>query len=54
MNTGSCGGACAGLAYSIVYNYLNKVVAGKRVGDRIFFQGGVAANRAVVSPLRRS
>ncbi len=39
----------AGLAYSIVYNYLNKVVAGKRVGDRIFFQGGVAANRAVVS-----
>ncbi len=39
----------AGLAYSIVYNYLNKVVAGKHVGDRIFFQGGVAANRAVVS-----
>ncbi|HEY6010984.1 MAG TPA: acyl-CoA dehydratase activase-related protein, partial [Nitrospirota bacterium] len=39
----------AGLAYSIAYNYLNKVVAGKRVGDRIFFQGGVAANRAVIS-----
>lgn len=39
----------AGLAYSIAYNYLNKVVAGKRVGDRIFFQGGVAANKAVVS-----
>jgi predicted CoA-substrate-specific enzyme activase len=39
----------AGLAYSIAYNYLNKVVAGKRVGERIFFQGGVAANKAVVS-----
>ncbi|MGC1454979.1 MAG: acyl-CoA dehydratase activase [Nitrospirota bacterium] len=50
MNTGSgVDELTAGLAYSIVYNYLNKVVAGKRVGDRIFFQGGVAANRAVVS-----
>jgi predicted CoA-substrate-specific enzyme activase len=39
----------AGLAYSIVHNYLQKVVAGKRVGERIFFQGGVAANKAVVS-----
>ncbi len=39
----------AGLAYSIAQNYLNKVAAGKRVGDRIFFQGGVAANKAVVS-----
>jgi predicted CoA-substrate-specific enzyme activase len=39
----------AGLAYSIAYNYLNKVKAGKPVGDRIFFQGGVAANKAVVS-----
>ncbi len=50
MNTGAgVEELTAGLAYSIVYNYLNKVVAGKRVGDRIFFQGGVAANRAVVS-----
>ena len=39
----------AGLAYSIVLNYLNRVVEGRRVGDRIFFQGGVAANRAVVA-----
>ena len=39
----------AGLGYSIVYNYLNKVVAGKRVGDNIFFQGGTAANDAVVA-----
>ncbi len=39
----------SGLAYSIVYNYLNRVVAGKRVGDRIFFQGGTAFNQAVVA-----
>ncbi len=50
MNTGSgIEELTAGLAYSIAYNYLNKVVAGKRVGERIFFQGGVAANKAVVS-----
>ncbi len=37
----------AGLAYSIVYNYLNKVVAHRKIGDKIFFQGGVANNPAV-------
>jgi predicted CoA-substrate-specific enzyme activase len=39
----------SGLAYSIVYNYLNRVVNPKPVGDRIFFQGGTAFNRAVVA-----
>ncbi len=39
----------AGLAYSIVHNYLNKVVADKRVGDNIFFQGGTAANRGAIA-----
>ncbi len=39
----------AGLAYSIVYNYLNKVMGDKRVGNYIFFQGGVAWNKAVVA-----
>lgn len=43
----------AGLAYSIVYNYLNRVVAGKKVGDRIFFQGGVAWNRGVVAAFEK-
>jgi len=43
----------AGLAYSIVYNYLNKVVGDKRVGDHIFFQGGVAWNRAVVAAFEK-
>ncbi|MCX5800194.1 MAG: acyl-CoA dehydratase activase [Candidatus Eisenbacteria bacterium] len=43
----------AGLSYSIVLNYLNKVVAGKKVGNRIFFQGGVAANRGVVAAFEK-
>jgi len=38
-----------GLAYSIVNNYLQKVVGSKRVGDKIFFQGGVANNKGVVA-----
>jgi len=37
----------AGLAYSIVYNYLNRVVENRKVGNKIFFQGGVANNKAV-------
>lgn len=39
----------AGLAYSIVYNYLNRVVGQKRVGDHVLFQGGTALNNAVVA-----
>ncbi|MBS3764137.1 MAG: CoA activase, partial [Planctomycetes bacterium] len=36
-----------GLCYSIVYNYLNRVVEDRKVGENIFFQGGVAFNRGV-------
>jgi len=39
----------AGLAYSIVANYLNRVVGHRGIGRRIFFQGGTAFNRAVTS-----
>ncbi len=39
----------AGLSYSIVQNYLNRVVCKRRIGERIFFQGGVAFNKAVVA-----
>jgi predicted CoA-substrate-specific enzyme activase len=39
----------SGLAYSIVYNYIQKVVGNKRIGTRIFFQGGVANNKSVVA-----
>lgn len=38
----------AGLAEAIVKNYLNKVVENRKVGQNIFFQGGVAFNQAVV------
>jgi len=39
----------AGLAYSIALNYLNRVVGDRPIGERVFFQGGVAGNRAVVA-----
>ena len=42
----------AGLCYSIVQNYLNRVVGTRRVGSRIFFQGGTAFNDGVVSAFR--
>ncbi|MHC4394178.1 MAG: acyl-CoA dehydratase activase [Planctomycetota bacterium] len=37
----------AGLSYSIVANYLNRVVGRRRIGDNICFQGGTAFNKAV-------
>lgn len=43
---------CAGLAYSVARNYLEKVVAGRPVGKRIVFQGGTASNAAVVAAFR--
>ncbi|HET6364682.1 MAG TPA: acyl-CoA dehydratase activase, partial [Nitrospirota bacterium] len=43
----------AGLAYSIVQNYINRVVAGKRIGKNIFFQGGVAFNKSVVAAFEK-
>ncbi len=42
-----------GLAYSIVYNYLQKVVGDRRIGNRIFFQGGVTNNKAVVAAFEK-
>jgi predicted CoA-substrate-specific enzyme activase len=39
----------AGLCYSIVHNYLNKVVEQRRIGDRIVFQGGTALNQGIVA-----
>jgi predicted CoA-substrate-specific enzyme activase len=43
----------AGLCYSIVHNYLNKVVGQRRVGNRIFFQGGTASNQGVVAAFEK-
>jgi len=43
----------AGLAYSIVENYINRVVAGRPIGERVFFQGGTACNKAVVAAFEK-
>ncbi|RKY01762.1 MAG: hypothetical protein DRP55_03775 [Spirochaetes bacterium] len=43
----------AGLAYSIVQNYINRVVGDRRIGKRIFFQGGTAFNKGVVAAFRQ-
>jgi predicted CoA-substrate-specific enzyme activase len=40
---------CAGLAYSVARNYLERVVASRPVGQHVLFQGGVANNPAVVA-----
>jgi len=40
---------CAGLAYAVARNYLEKVVAGREIGSRVAFQGGTASNAAVVA-----
>ncbi|MEF2229327.1 MAG: acyl-CoA dehydratase activase [Pseudodesulfovibrio sp.] len=42
----------AGLCYSIVKNYMNRVVSNKRVGSKVFLQGGVAHNQGVVNAFR--
>jgi predicted CoA-substrate-specific enzyme activase len=43
------GDLCAGLAYSVAINYLNRVVRGRKIGDVIYFQGGTAYNDAVAA-----
>jgi predicted CoA-substrate-specific enzyme activase len=43
---------CAGLAYSVARNYLEKVVASRPVGKSVVFQGGTASNAAVVAAFR--
>ncbi|MBW2038989.1 MAG: CoA activase [Deltaproteobacteria bacterium] len=43
----------AGLCYSIVQNYLNRVVGDRRIGNKIFFQGGTAFNKGVVAAFEK-
>ncbi len=43
----------SGLAYSIVKNYLNRVVGKKKIGNNIYFQGGTANNLSVVSAFEK-
>ena len=42
----------SGLCYSIVNNYLDRVVGQKRVGNKIFFQGGLAYNQGVINAFK--
>jgi len=43
----------AGLCYSIVHNYLNRVVGDRKIGRRIFLQGGTMANQGVVAAFEK-
>jgi predicted CoA-substrate-specific enzyme activase len=43
----------AGLSYSIVKNYINRVVGDRAIGKKIFFQGGVAFNKTVVAAFEK-
>ncbi len=43
----------AGLSYSIVMNYINRVVGRKKIGKKIFFQGAVAFNHSVVAAFEK-
>jgi predicted CoA-substrate-specific enzyme activase len=43
----------AGLSYSIVWNYLNKVVEDRKIGKNVFYQGATAANRGIVAAFEK-
>ena len=42
---------CAGLAYAVAHNYINRVVRDRKIGDVIFFQGGTAYNHSVAAAM---
>jgi predicted CoA-substrate-specific enzyme activase len=39
----------AGLCYAVVYNYLNRVVGKRKIGERVMFLGGPSLNKGVVA-----
>ncbi len=43
----------SGLSYSIVQNYVNRVVAERPIGKKVFFQGGVAFNKSVTAAFEK-
>lgn len=43
----------SGLCYSIVINYINKVVEDRRIGDHIFYQGATAFNKGIVAAFEK-
>lgn len=44
---------CAGLAYALARNYIEKVVGSRQIGKKIVFQGGLALNQAIQSAFSR-
>lgn len=42
----------SGLCYSIANNYLHRVVGQKKIGNKIFLQGGIAFNQGVANALK--
>jgi len=44
----------AGLSYSIVENYLNRVVEHRTIGDFIFYQGATAQNAGIVAAFEKT
>ncbi len=42
-----------GLCYAIVHNYLNKVVEGRKIGQRVFYQGATAFNAGIVAAFEK-
>jgi len=45
--------AAAAVLYSVRDNYMNKVVNGLHIGDRVYFQGATARNKALVAAFER-
>ena len=43
----------AGICNSVVYNYLNNLAKGKKIEDKIVFQGGVSKNIGVVEAFKK-
>lgn len=42
----------SGLCFSIAKNYLHRVVGSKKIGKKVFLQGGIAYNQGVVNALK--
>ena len=47
------GDLIAGLCYAIVYNYVNRVVGKRHIGQRIMFLGGPSLNQGIVAAFER-
>ncbi len=44
----------AAVLYSVCDNYLNKVVAGQHIGERVYFQGATARNKALIAAFEQT